>query len=448
MKIDWAKIKYNIRLRLMPEDELAKNRAMIIAENCANSIQANLVGGNFFTGLFLLLNATTVQIGLINILTYVSNLLQLFSPLFLERFAKRKKMLIWSRIIIHILNIIVIGVAANLPVPDRTRVYIILGVVALLNAVSAFTGPGFSIWHMQSVPERERANYFSINTRLVNLAAYIFILGGGVFVDAFKARGLDMLGFMLLRGLAIGFAALDIWLLARVKEYEYPKGTPPNIAMLFTEPFKCKRYLVSVLIIFLWNFFATTTGSYYTVYMLETLKVNYSFLSVCSAMYVPITMFLAPVWARYINRTSWLAVFWKVLIMYGLFFCGHSFVNVSCIWLYPVVVFLCFLFSPAVNLVMSNMAFYNIPRENQTIYLSFCSTLSMVGAILGNLFATQFMLRTADVDFRVFGMHMLNNQFMPTITGLLIMLLGGIVYFIHRREVAMEKKAPPVPEPF
>ena len=180
MKIDWAKIKYNIRLRLMPEDELAKNRAMIIAENCANSIQANLVGGNFFTGLFLLLNATTVQIGLINILTYVSNLLQLFSPLFLERFAKRKKMLIWSRIIIHILNIVVIGVAANLPVPDRTRVYIILGVVALLNAVSAFTGPGFSIWHMQSVPERERANYFSINTRLVNLAAYIFILGGGV----------------------------------------------------------------------------------------------------------------------------------------------------------------------------------------------------------------------------------------------------------------------------
>ena len=262
-------------------------------------------------------------------------------------------------------------------------------------------------------------------------AAMMFVMVSMIRIGVCMA--LTVVGWWLL---ALPLSPLLIWMFVLY------------IAMLFTEPFKCKRYLVSVLIIFLWNFFATTTGSYYTVYMLETLKVNYSFLSVCSAMYVPITMFLAPVWARYINRTSWLAVFWKVLIMYGLFFCGHSFVNVSCIWLYPVVVFLCFLFSPAVNLVMSNMAFYNIPRENQTIYLSFCSTLSMVGAILGNLFATQFMLRTADVDFRVFGMHMLNNQFMPTITGLLIMLLGGIVYFIHRREVAMEKKAPPVPEPF
>ncbi len=448
MKLNIFGLRHKIHDRMTSGDEMYRNRALIIAENCINSVQANLVGGNFFTGLLLLLNANTLQIGLVNILTYVCNTLQLFSPLFLERYASRKKVLIISRVIIHILNIIMIGLAANLPVDARVRVYLILGLVALLNAVSAFTSPGFSIWHIQSVPDRERANYFSANQRIVNLVAYIFILSGGVFVDRFKAMGQEMLGFLILRGIAVLFAALDIWLLTRIKEYAYPKGNPPNLKMLVTEPFRSKLYMLSVLIVFLWNFFATTTGSYYTVYLLQTLKVSYGFLNTVSAMYVPIVMFLAPLWARYINRTSWLSVFWKALIIYGFFFCGHSFVSTSCVWLYPVVVLMCFLLSPAINLVMANMAFYNIPKTNQTIYLSFNSTVSMIGAILGNLFATQFMLRTEGMSFRVLGVSMINNQFLPMITGLLVVALGVIVFFINQREIHIKKNTPPELEPF
>ena len=448
MRPDFRGLRRKLRDRMASGDELAHNRALILAENCTNSVQANLVGGNFFTGLLLLLNASTLQIGMVNILTYVCNTLQLLSPLILERYASRKKLLIFSRIVIHVLNIVMIGLVGILPVAERLRVTLILGLIALLNAVSALTSPGFSVWHIQSIPDRERANYFSANQRLVNFAVYILILVGGLFIDRFKAMDREMLGFLILRGVAVLFAVWDICLLARIKEYEYPKSNPPTVKSLFTEPFHAKLYMLSVLIGFLWNFFATTTGSYYSVYMLQHLQVSYSFLNLVSALYVPVVLFLAPVWARYINRTSWLSVFWKALLFYGVFYCGHSFVNADCLWLYPVVVIFCFLLSPAINLVMANIAYYNIPEKNQTIYLSFYSFCSMIGAILGNLFATQFMLHTEGRTFRMFGVPMISNQFLPTITGLLIIALGVIVFFLDRREIRLKKEAPPEEEPF
>ncbi len=427
-------LKRRLRDRLTGEDELAQNRALIIAENCANSIQANLVGGNFFTGLFLLLDATTVQIGLVNIVIQVCSMFQLISPMILERFRTRKRLLIFSRATVYILNIVMMGIAANLPIETRSRVYIMLGLQALLNAVSACTSPGFSVWHIQSIPDRERAHYFSVNQRLSSLLSNGLILIGGFVTDAFTAHGQKMLGLMVLRGAALCFACLDIRLLSRIREYPYPETKPPRLRELVTEPFREKRYLQSVLIVFLWNLFATTTGSYYSVYLLSTLNYSYGFLNLNAALYVPVLLLLAPLWARYINRTSWLAVFWKALLLYGAFYCLYPFVTEGKMWVYVAVNLLNFVMSPAINLVTANMSFYNIPRKNQTIYLSFCSTSATVAAVLGNVYATQFMLRTEGRRFELFGVPMQNNQFMPFVTGLLIMFLGVIVFFINQKE--------------
>ena len=439
----FSKLRERFRARF-DGDELARGRATIITENCFNSVQANLVGGNFFTGLLLLLNVETVQLGLINIIANVANILQLFSPLLLERFKSRKRLLICARTVIHVLNIGMIGLAANLPIDTRVRVYIILGIIAVQNTVSAFTAMGFSVWHIQSVPEKVRANYFSVNIRIVNLAAYVFILTGGFFIDAMKARGLEMLGFMLLRGVAVLFAAADIFLLTRIKEYEYPQGTAMSLKAIFTEPFKAPLYLISVLVIFLWSFFANTTSSFYSVYMLQTVKASYTFLNLNSAMSVPMLLFVAPIWTRFINRTSWFAVYWKVLLAYGLVYCLYPFVTPSnYLWAHTLINLTIFTLSPAVSLVNNNMYYYNIPRANQTLYLSFNSALASVGAILGNLFATRYMVRSENLHPVILGVRMQNNQFLPMITGCLIMLMGVIIFFLHRRELRQKKAEAP-----
>jgi len=430
-----ARLRQRFESKMSTYDEMARNRGNILTENCFNNVTANLVGGNFFTGLLLCLDATTVEIGMLNIIVYICNTLQLLSPLLLERFKRRKTLLIVSRAIIHFINVILIGMLAILPADKQTKVILVLGAQALLNIVSAFTAQGFSIWHMKSVPENKRANYFSLNQITSNASIYVFVLLGSYIIDQFKAANNELMGNLLLRGIAIIFAILDIYWLTRIIEYPNEENEQKtDIKLIFTAPFKQKKYLLSVAVVFMWNIFATTTGSYYTVYMLEDVKVSYSFLNIVSATYVPIVFFLGPVWARIINRTSWFSAFYKSLFLYAIFYLGHGFVTADWPWLYPIVVVCCHIMSPGINIVMANMAYYNLPRQNQSVYLTFCTTISMIGALLGNYYATMFRSFAEGLTINIFGVIFTTPQIMVTVTGLLILLLAVIVYFIHLRE--------------
>ena len=421
--------------RFQGYDELAKNRFHILTENCFNNVTANLVGGSFLTGLLLNLNAGTVQIGLINMLVYTGNIFQILSPLFLERFRKRKTMLIWSRAIIHIMNVVLIGLIAVLPTQDQIKVLLILGMIAALNVVSAFTAQGFSIWHMKSVPEHERASYFSANQISSNVSVYSLLLFGSFLTDLFKQQGMERTGLLVVRAIALLFAMLDIYWLTKVKEYpEEKSGTSINLKNIFLLPLREKRYLPSVLIVFLWSLFANTTGPFYTVYLLSDLKVSYSFINIATSLYVPCVIFLAPIWARHINRTSWFAAFYKALLLYGLVFCTHSLVTADWPWFYIIVAILCFLISPGINIIMANMAFYRLPKTNQTVYLTFYATVAMVGSILGTWFSTVYMSMTEGFALEYLGIRFSNVQLLTLITGSSIILLSVIVYFLHKRD--------------
>ena len=118
-------LTYNIR---HPFDEKEGNRHKIITANCLNSVAANMVGGNFLTGLLIYLNASNFELGIINVIAYVCNILQILSPLLLSRFERMKKMLIGSRIVTHFINIVMIGIISAIPMgSNRVQIYMILG---------------------------------------------------------------------------------------------------------------------------------------------------------------------------------------------------------------------------------------------------------------------------------------------------------------------------------
>lgn len=431
----YVDVKNRILNRARPCDEKEANRYRILTENCFYNIAANLVGGNFLTGLLIYLEASTVQIGMVNVIVYLCNTLQLLSPLLLNRFEKRKKLLIGSRIIVLLSNIVLIGIVCFLPFENSVQVALVLGCIALLNIVSASTAQGVSLWHMGSIPEHRRATHFSQSTAFNNLAIYIFVLIGSSVLDHFKAEGEALAGFTILRVAALIFAAGDIFWLLKIKEYPYEdtKG-PVKIKEIFIEPFKHKQYIPSILILFFWNFVATTSGSYYTVYMLDTLNMSYSFINICSALYVPMVFLVRRRWANYVDRTSWLSALYKVLFAYGAVFFTHVLVMEGTEWFYLIVVILCFVFSPALNIIIPNMSFYNLPKESQTICLSVSSTFANLGAMCGTYYAIFFMSTFKDVSFELFGHTFVTAQMMPCFTGAMIILFGIFVYRLSKKE--------------
>ncbi|NLD88477.1 MAG: hypothetical protein GX633_09535, partial [Clostridiales bacterium] len=94
----------------------------------------------------------------------------------------------------------------------------------------------------------------------------------------------------------------------------------------------------------------------------------------------------------------------------------------------------CFIFSPAINIIMPNMSFYNLPREHQSICLSFCTALANIGAMFGTYYAILFMSAFKGFSFVMFGKTFITAQLMPGFTGIMIILFGFLVFFFNLRD--------------
>ena len=136
---------------MVPGDESSTDRFYLIRYNITANVIANLVGGNFFAGLMLLLKADNSFVGLITMIIFGANLLQLFSPYVLERFERRKKLLISLRVAMLFINIVFIGIVPLLPLSNSGRLTLLALSVFVVNALNALMAPGFSVWHIAHI---------------------------------------------------------------------------------------------------------------------------------------------------------------------------------------------------------------------------------------------------------------------------------------------------------
>ncbi len=167
---------------------------------------------------------------------------------------------------------------------------VIFGALVLtLNVMNALIAPGFSVWHIQLIPQRVRVRYFSFLSMTNGILVALFNLLGGVVVDCFKDAGLEVWGFATLRIFAYAMLMYDLSLLARMREDPYEQsGQKLNLFNLLIRPFKERKYLRTVGIAFLWSMMANIPGSYYSVYLLRNVEASYSFINIVSMLNVPV----------------------------------------------------------------------------------------------------------------------------------------------------------------
>ncbi len=427
-----------IRYRIRPDKEPhISQRNLIVANICTGSV-GNLIGGNFFTGLLLFLHAGDGLIGLIAMLGFLGNMLQVLSPLLLERFQSRKRILIGARFVLYLLNVVAIGLIPLLPASEGIRLGLIICALLLLHIINALTSPGFQVWHIQSVPESDRAGYFTLNSILNGLVIHSVILGAGVVADRFKMAGKELDGLLLLRGIALLLCVVDIFLLTRIKEYPYEQsGEPLRLKELLVKPFREKKYLISVATACIWSFTANIPGPYFNVYMLKDMEVSYSFLNIVNMINIPILLFIAPLWRRRVHRVSWFNTLTMAVSLFLVHYFCLAFVTKETLYLYPIAVIYALIMAPGINLVFANMTYINLPEKDQTNYISFYASMNNVAAFLGTLAGRQFIAATAEIQIRVFGTQMGNKQYILLLTGVLMIGVVILVRFLHRKAEQM-----------
>jgi len=415
-----------------PGEENSLNRSKHLRYNYTANIIANLVGGSFLTGLLLLMNADDGFIGLISIFTFAANLLQLVAPLLLERFEKRKRILIAIRCVIHLFNVLFIGAIPFLPLQYQSKLFLVGAAVIVVNVLSALAAPGYTVWHIKFIPQNVRLRYFSLLTMTCGALVAVVNLLAGKLLDVFKAGGAELAGYTTLRAVALIIAVADIFLLCGMKEYPYEQDAQRiKLTDLLIKPFKETRYLMTVAIAFLWSFTANIPGSYYTVYLLRNLEISYSMIMLVSLINVPMLILFTPLWTKIFNRGSLLKTCALAMLAFAPHYFGLALTTRSTLAFYPIASAWGLFFQVGINLAMNNLPYINIPQNNQTVFIGFYSTMANLGALLGVVLGRQLVTAMDGSSNVIFGLA--DKQVMVGIVGILMVLTALAVYVLQKK---------------
>ena len=418
------------------DEESNQSRRSLIMFNILSNVSANLIGGNFFTGLLIVLQADDAFVGLINILVFSANLLQLFTPFILERFERRKPILIGIRVLIHLLNILFVGLIPFMPAAAHTRLVLLGFTVFLVNVLAAFAGPGFSVWHIAHIPPSVRVQYFSLVNMLNGVFIAVFNLLGSGVVDLFRKEGQELMGLTVLRIFALLLAILDLWRLGTIKEL--PMQQPARkirLKAIFVQPWQHPAFLRSVLVVVLWSIVVNMPGSFYTVYLLKELGVNYSFIMLVSSLNVVVLVSFTFIWRRIFLKYSWLKPLSAAILLLAPHYVLLAFVNNQLLFLYPIAVIWSFLCTCGINLAFSSVAFINIPKENQTLYIGFYSTANFLAALIAATLARSFVTSLSGQRFELLGITIGEKQLLMLVVGLLMVGVGLSIRLIARKNI-------------
>ena len=184
-------------------------------------------------------------------------------------------------------------------------------------------------------------------------------------------------------------------------------------------------------IAFLWSMIANIPGSYYSVYLLRDVEVSYSFINVVSMLNVPVLVLLTPLWKRFLSRYSWLKTCNISIALYAVHYLLLGLVSKgNYTWLYPATLIYAYVLATGINLSFTNIPYINIPKQNQTIYIGFYSTMCNLGALLGVTFGRQFVTMTESLHLLGAG-----NKQLPVILVCILMLIASALIFLLRRGV-------------
>ena len=92
-----------------------------------------------------------------------------------------------------------------------------------------------------------------------------------------------------------------------------------------------------------------------------------------------------------------------------------------------------FIFLVGISLGFTGVAYINIPKENQTLFIGFYSTMSNLGALVGASVSRAFMTAFEGTSFSLLGIHFGEKQVMMMVVGFLMLGAGFTVRMVYQR---------------
>jgi len=426
-------------------EELAKGRSCMIISAVTVSVINWLTTGLFYTSFLMTNGIDIVNIGILTFVPYIANCFSIFSPSILERFQKRKWLLAGSRAIYYSLNILAITVLPYFVSDPTLKMVLFVLLVFSANIINALFSSGYSVWQVKFIPDKVRADYFSMNQLLTAFIGCGMALLSGTVADALSGSAYENTIIIIFRLAAYALGILDVLILSLPKEYPYSRSKElPRLRHIVTKPFTHKKFAITMAIVFVWTFCANIPQSTLNYYLINNVGVSYTFIYIINFFYPFFLLVFLPLWNKFLRAKGWFTTF----AIGAMMLCPTSLMY-SCVtaanytWLLPTLRLIQHFIGVGCNVAYANMAFINLPEKDQTNYIAFHTLVVNIGGFLGMMLGTSFVAAYPDIVVTVLGLEFTNVQMLFWLealgeisVGIAVLLLAPVITPDHLKKKA------------
>lgn len=411
-----------------PRDEHSKGRLISLISSLVTSFYNVFITGIFYTGFLSMYGISITGVGIVTFIPYIGGCFSVFSPFVLRRFQKRKRVMLLSKLSFYALFILATTLMPQFVTDTNARLYWFIAILFVAYAQYALFSPGITVWFYNFYPKdnERRTRYIYLNQLFSSIMSSLVLLISALITDAVSSSGSSGQLILAFRYLAFGLVIIDVLAQSRAKEYPYEEKGTLKISEIFTIPFKNKKFLMCMVLMFYWNFMCNVNNGTWNYHLLNHMRFSYTLINLMSVAYTVILFSMSKLWRRVLRKYSWVRTFGICNLMSIpieiMFFMMSTRVG-------AIYVPLCLMqnvINVGYNLSYANILYMNLPEKDSTACIAFYTVGANLCAFIGMVFGTWFVSLRPDSPFRFMGM----NVYMVQITCLMragFLLLMGLM---------------------
>lgn len=396
-----------------------------------SAVFGSVTSGTVSTGYALHLGASNAQVGLLSAAPLWGQVLQLVSPLLVERLRQRKPLCIAAYLL---------GWGVWLPIalipffipeslkPLRPWVMILLAVCS--GAVVAVSGPASTSWLADLVPQEVRGRFVARQQSIVAACSLVASILAGKYIDLFpEARWKIAFCTVFLLALVFAVASLVTW--AFVPEPPMKVSHQESIFGFLLLPLRHENFRNFVLFVSVRAAAVMVAAPFFTVFMLKTLRLSYAQIAIYSAIASLCQMAANPLWGYLADKYGYKPILRISSFAIALTPLPWAFATRhNCGFIIPLMQIYAGVMSAGLMVSQFNLMVKIAPEANRTVYVGFYSAIvnvsfalgSMAGGVLADSFARWAQLYGPGGQFVVWSQPFSHFQCVFLVSSLLRLL--------------------------
>jgi len=403
-----------------------KGRLISLGSGLVAAIYNVFITGIFYTGFLSMYGISIAGVGIITFIPMIASCFSAFSPMILAKFKRRKGILLASKIFFYAMYIIATTLMPQFILDPDQRLIAFIVILFIAYSVYALFSAGFTPWFYNFYPQdnQRRTRYILLNQVFSSIMSSAILLLSGLLTDAVAGSAFQdqlILGF---RYFAFVLVIVDVVMQAGAKEYPYEESEGINLGKVFTLPFKYKKFILCMALMFAWNYVANLNNGLWSFHLLNHMNFSYTLMNSMSVAYTVILVIFSPLWQRMLKRYSWIKTFGIALLIWVPTEIFFFLMSPETAWMYvPLCLWQNFL-SVGVNLAYANVLYMNLPEDNSTSHICFYSVGCNLFAFLGLMTGTA--VSSNDIAIPMLGMLVYPVQFTTLMRAVILFIMGWI----------------------